>query len=108
MYKASVGVLILVFLWSVMVSPKENDSFSSYQNHHLSTVRPYLFGKCTSINEAGSTALTDLPYIGPKIAFKILSFRQINGSFTSNHEIVKVKGIGDKTAKKIHSLLCNM
>lgn len=47
-----------------------------------------------NINTAGLTELQKIKGVGPKIAQKIIDYREENGSFKSIEEIVKVSGIG--------------
>lgn len=53
-----------------------------------------------NINTAGVDQLSKLPGIGKKKAERIISFRKKNGRFRRTREIMKVKGIGEKTFKK--------
>lgn len=54
-----------------------------------------------NINTADSTALQEIPGIGPATADKIIAYRNENGRFTSKEDIKKVSGIGDKTYEKM-------
>ena len=53
-----------------------------------------------NINTAGVDQLSKLPGIGKKKAERIISFRKKNGRFRKTRDIMKVKGIGEKTYKK--------
>lgn len=53
-----------------------------------------------NINTAGVDQLSKLPGIGKKKAERIISFRKKNGRFRKTRDIMKVKGIGEKTFKK--------
>jgi len=57
--------------------------------------------KKININTAGVKELAKLPRIGEKIAKRIISFRKNNGKFKKIEEIMKVKGIGEKTFEKL-------
>ncbi len=53
-----------------------------------------------NINTSGVDQLSKLPGIGKKKAERIISFRKKHGRFRRTREIMKVKGIGEKTFKK--------
>lgn len=54
-----------------------------------------------NINTAGVDELTKLPRIGPKIAERIIAFREEHGGFKSVEELMNVQGIGQKTFEKL-------
>jgi len=54
-----------------------------------------------NINTADSTALQEIPGVGPVTADKIIAYRNENGSFHRKEDIKNVSGIGDKTYEKI-------
>jgi competence protein ComEA len=58
-----------------------------------------------NINTADATQLALLPGIGPKAADSIISYRSSAGAFTSIDDLVKVKGIGQKTLEKLRPYL---
>ena len=58
-----------------------------------------------NINTAGKEQLMDLPRIGEKIAARIIEYREKNGKFKRPEDIMKVKGIGEKTFKKFEKRL---
>ncbi len=49
------------------------------------------------INSATAQELQELPRIGETVAQRIVEFRQKNGKFKKIEELMKVKGIGEKT-----------
>ena len=55
--------------------------------------------KKININEASIVELTQLKRIGPKIAKRIVEYRENYGLFVLPEDIMKVKGIGPKTFK---------
>jgi competence protein ComEA len=55
--------------------------------------------KKININEASVVELTQLKRIGPKIAQRIVEYRENYGPFELPEDIMKVKGIGPKTFK---------
>lgn len=54
-----------------------------------------------SINSATAVELTSLPGIGETYAQRIIEYRETNGDFTSVDDLVKVRGIGERTLEKI-------
>ncbi len=55
--------------------------------------------KKININEASVAELTQLKRVGPKIAQRIVEYREKYGPFELSEDIMKVKGIGPKTFK---------
>ncbi len=58
-------------------------------------------GAPVNINTATSAELVRLPGIGPAFAERILSYRKLNGPFTSVDELQNVKGIGAKRLERL-------
>lgn len=61
--------------------------------------------KKININTATAQELTTLPRIGPKKAAAIIEFRNKNGKFQRIEDIMKVKGIGEKTFLRLKDLI---
>ena len=54
-----------------------------------------------NINTASAKELDALPGIGEVLAQRIIDYRNANGPFQSVYDLIKVKGIGEKTLEKI-------
>jgi competence protein ComEA len=57
------------------------------------------------LNAATVEQLTALPGVGPKLAARIIEYREQAGRFRSAEELLNVKGIGEKNFKKIEQWL---
>ena len=77
----------LVFVWAV---PSHADDTSV---------------KKININSASVKELQTLPQIGVAVAQRIVDYREKHGKFSKIEEIMKVKGIGEKTFLKIKPLI---
>ena len=58
-----------------------------------------------NINTATVDQLTLLPDIGPKIAQRIIDYREKNGSFSSVEELLLVEGIGKKRLEELRDYI---
>lgn len=61
--------------------------------------------KLININTAGVDQLVRLPRVGEKTAERIIEFRSKHGKFKTIQGIMKVKGIGEKTFKRMEKLI---
>jgi len=61
--------------------------------------------KKININTATTEELQALPRVGPKIAQRIVDFRKENGKFQRVEDIMKVKGIGEKTFLRMRNMI---
>jgi competence protein ComEA len=58
-----------------------------------------------NLNTASVEQLTTLPGVGPKLAARIVEYRQKSGTFRSTQELMNVKGVGEKNFAKIEAWL---
>src|SRR5512142_2904373 len=70
----------------------------------LAAGKPAPAGK-VNINTASVEQLTTLPGVGPKLAARIVEYRQKSGTFRSPQELLNVRGIGEKNFAKLESWL---
>ena len=64
-----------------------------------------LFPSIINLNDADLETLIKLPGIGPKTAEKIIVLRTQKGGFSNVDELTEVKGIGQKKLNKIKNFL---
>lgn len=57
------------------------------------------------INTADFSLLCELPGIGPKLAERILEYRNSNGSFQSIDDLTNISGIGEKLLQSLKDFI---
>ena len=62
-------------------------------------------GRRLNDDTASVEQLTTLPGVGPKLAARIVEYRQKSGTFRSTQELINVKGVGEKNFAKIEAWL---
>lgn len=62
-------------------------------------------GTVVDLNKASAEQLQAIRGIGPVLAQRIVEFRDDNGPFERVEDIMKVKGIGEKSFQKIRPFL---
>ena len=77
-------------------------SLSNYPN---SGNLPYIENGLVNINIASSQQLQLVPGIGEGLSKRIVADRNSNGPFSSVEDVMRVKGIGQKTYDKIKSFI---
>ena len=58
-------------------------------------------GGLVNINTAGAEQLTAIPGIGESMARRIIEWREEHGPFLRIEDLMKVKGIGEKSLEKM-------
>jgi len=58
-----------------------------------------------NINTAPASELESLPGVGPKMAARIIEYRQKNGPFKKIEELMNVRGLGEKNFLKLKEQL---
>ncbi len=58
-----------------------------------------------NLNTATAEQLDSLPGVGPKVAARIIEYRQKNGPFKKIEDVMNVRGVGEKNFLKIKSRL---
>jgi competence protein ComEA len=53
------------------------------------------------LNSASEAQLQEVPGIGPALAKKIVDFRNENGPFKSVDDLLKVRGVGEKSLERL-------
>lgn len=92
MAKVLVFSLVLAFLFSCFLSLQVQAAAKASD-------------KKININTASVEELQKLPRIGAQVAQRIVDFRKEHGKFKKIEEIMKVRGIGEKTFNKIKNMI---
>jgi competence protein ComEA len=58
-----------------------------------------------NLNTATQAQIETLPGIGPKVAQRIIEYRQKNGQFKKIEDLMNVKGVGEKSFLKLKPYL---
>ena len=76
----------------------------NYTQENLSKsddIKPKISVKSLDVNTASKNDLMTLPKIGPVTAEKIIQYRDDFGPFKSIEDLLKIKGIGQKTLDQL-------
>ncbi len=57
------------------------------------------------LNRAGESELIKVPGIGPALAKRIIEFRESHGPFRRVEDLLKIRGIGEKSFQKLKPYL---
>lgn len=87
-------------------TPSENMAvFNPPENRETIQLISHLSSAAVSVNRADSLTLQQIPGVGPVLAKRILDFREKNGRIHSAEDLLKIKGIGEKTLIKISQFI---
>lgn len=81
-----------------------DESKLNYTQENLSKsddIKPKISVKSLDVNTASKNDLMTLPKIGPVTAEKIIQYRDDFGPFKSIEDLLKIKGIGQKTLDQL-------
>ncbi len=84
---------------------KEDDVVSNDTKQDNSVKDPSDIASKININTATQEELMELPGIGPVLAERIIDYRQTNGAFSYEEQLLSVKGIGEHTFSEIEDYI---
>ncbi len=87
-------------------SPAGESNSSAFGSSGSDAVAALRAGRRIDLNAAAARDLELLPGIGPTLAQRIVADRTARGAFASASELVRVHGVGPKTASRVRHLLC--
>ena len=58
-----------------------------------------------NVNTASAADFENLPGVGPKLASRIIEYRQKNGPFKKVEDLMNVRGLGEKNFLKLKAQL---
>lgn len=99
-----ISLIILLFLVSYKFFadiPKQDGNVITYTVNSVGFESKEIAPKQVNINTADEDTLCTLNGIGETKAKAIIEYRNEHGNFSSVDELLKVKGIGEKTLEKI-------
>ncbi len=90
------------FFETIKKSNKEKEIYKVYRKYNLiKPVNIKIDGKNVDINTCSADTFTKIKGIGPKIAEKIIEYRENKSFFKTPEDLINVKGIGQKKLEKI-------
>jgi len=91
-YLTSYEKKFLIFVLAVILFC----SFFRFVNIERLYNKSYYFKDKVDINTATFQELKNIPYVGERLAYKIIDYRNNFGKFNSIEDLKKIKGIKDK------------
>lgn len=99
-FAGAVLVLALVLVAAVSATPAARDAPGD------AALRPVVeSGAKVDLNLASAEELQAVPGIGPALSERIVRFREENGPFRRVDDLLKVRGIGEKSLEKMRPYL---
>lgn len=98
----AVFIMLLIIVTVGQHNGKDRLSLSSLSHTNVSG---WIYDGKININTADAQTLMQIPGIGDALSARILAYREENGPFTTINELTNVKGIGEKTLKKIQDYI---
>ena len=69
------------------------------------SAKPASTGQTVNVNTASAAEFEALPGIGPKLAARIVEYREKHGSFKKVEDLMNVRGLGEKNFLKLKAQL---
>ncbi len=92
---------VILFLTGLVITGLGANFFTKINSRPEDFIEIEERGAKLGINSAGYEELVSLKGISPKLAKKIIEYRDENGPFLDLEELKKVKGIGDYRLEKL-------
>jgi len=67
--------------------------------------RAWLVGQKLNVNTASAAELARVSGVGPSLAGRIVSYREVHGPFTSLNDLDRVDGVGPQTLTRLAELV---
>jgi competence protein ComEA len=93
------ALLTVALLWSGLAGPCLAGTAPNSASDAAETKQPI------DLNRASAEELSTIPGIGKTLAQRIVDFRDEHGPFSRVEDVMKVKGIGEKSFQKIRPYL---
>jgi len=77
----------------------------SMAQFNIAATSPKKSSSLVNLNSASAVELITLPRVGKSTAQRIIAYREKNGPFKRVEDLMKVKGIGEKTFQKLAKLI---
>ena len=98
-------MLLAVFALAAIPAAAQQTTTEKPAKAGAATAKPAAGAALVNINTATQAQLESLPGLGPKVAQRILEYREKNGAFKKVEDLMNVQGIGEKSFLKLKPLL---